>query len=968
MKRLIFILALIGNILGEKCTWDNCPDFSNDPGVVNLHLVAHTHDDMGWLKTADDYFTGFHNEQVNVGVQFIIDSVVNALKRNPDRKFSYAEVGFMTRWLEDRSAEEIQDLINLVNNGQLELVGGGWVQPDEAASHYIDIIDQYTLGLRRLNYTFGSSCSKVKTGWQLDPFGHSREHSNLLSMMGHESVFFARENHLEHDIRKREKRLEFKWFTSDENPSRNILGGAFFAHYGAPSGMCYDLRCHDKPIIIDPQFDNYDPQTLINNLKDYVENQRLPTQPHKHVLFMMGDDFQYENAEQNFRNMDNGIKLVRNMTNYRIFYSTPACYTKAVLAAGVNWTNKTADFFPYGSDSNAYWTGYFTSKPAFKGLIRQSSNILNTFRQINTFASNNDLGEWTSPEEILERACALSQHHDAVTGTSKEHVTQNYEYRLLLGWSAVESLSQITMEQISRRLKGNAVSFPVQTFCRQLNESACDFTTNSNSGFTVILYNGNSQSAHQLIRIPVSQQTVSLQDASGNQVSSAWTMATFKNGNQINNPKISTYQLQFVADIPANGFTTYFVKAGAKDSEAVPFVETTEVKSHPKSVFSDRATSLSNDLITVNFDSNNLVSSITDKKSGKTYPLKQHFMYYEGHDNNGRASGAYIFRPQDNTATEVNSNPTLSTNNLEARQIFGDWVSQTIRLTPNRSYVEFEWTVGPLPKASRNGKNYGKEFITRYEASGIKSGTTFYTDANGRQMIKRTRNSAPDYTYENTEPIAANMYPVNSRAIIKDSASALAVLVDRSCAGGSIVDSSLEFLIHRRDYYDDGFGVDEPLNEPGNDGRGLVVRGRHRIFITDPTSINKLHREGAYELFHDALVSFSPSATFSDYSSKFAVSYSGVASALPSNVHLLTLKQLSPGTILLRLEHIYAKGEDSTLSNPVTINLSTLFKDLKVNSVQEMLLGGNSFISGSGSTSITLNPQDIKTFQLTVSL
>lgn len=72
---------------------------------------------MGWLKTADDYFTGFHPEQVNVGVQYIIDSVVEALKRNPERKFSYAEVGFMTRWLEDRSQAEIQDLISLVNNG-----------------------------------------------------------------------------------------------------------------------------------------------------------------------------------------------------------------------------------------------------------------------------------------------------------------------------------------------------------------------------------------------------------------------------------------------------------------------------------------------------------------------------------------------------------------------------------------------------------------------------------------------------------------------------------------------------------------------------------------------------------------------------------------------------------------------------------------------------------------------------------
>uniref|UniRef100_A0AC34RGC3 Glycoside hydrolase family 38 N-terminal domain-containing protein n=1 Tax=Panagrolaimus sp. JU765 TaxID=591449 RepID=A0AC34RGC3_9BILA len=166
-----------------KCTWDNCPAYTND-GKVNIHLIAHTHDDMGWLKTADDYFIGFHNEQVKVGVQYIIDSVLNALKRNPSRKFVYAEiahthddmgwlktaddyfngfnndqvkvgvqyiidsvlnalkrnplrkfvyaeVGFLTRWLENRSQKDVDDLISLVNNGQLEFVGGGWVQPDE---------------------------------------------------------------------------------------------------------------------------------------------------------------------------------------------------------------------------------------------------------------------------------------------------------------------------------------------------------------------------------------------------------------------------------------------------------------------------------------------------------------------------------------------------------------------------------------------------------------------------------------------------------------------------------------------------------------------------------------------------------------------------------------------------------------------------------------------------------------------
>ncbi|KAE9552439.1 hypothetical protein FO519_004347 [Halicephalobus sp. NKZ332] len=143
MKGFTFILLLFGlfNFNNGKCTWDNCPAYSND-GKVNIHLVTHTHDDMGWLKTADDYFNGFHNDQVKVGVQYIIDTMLDGLKRNKDRKFCYAEVGFLTRWLENRSPKEVQDLIDLVNNGQLEFVGGGWVQPDEAATHYVDLIDQ----------------------------------------------------------------------------------------------------------------------------------------------------------------------------------------------------------------------------------------------------------------------------------------------------------------------------------------------------------------------------------------------------------------------------------------------------------------------------------------------------------------------------------------------------------------------------------------------------------------------------------------------------------------------------------------------------------------------------------------------------------------------------------------------------------------------------------------------------------
>ncbi len=59
------------------------------------------------------------------------------------------------------------------------------------------------------------------------------------------------------------------------------------------------------------------------------------------------------------------------------FYSTPTCYTMAIKnISSIQWPEKYDDFFPYASDPHAYWTGYFTSKPAMKGLVRKSSSLL----------------------------------------------------------------------------------------------------------------------------------------------------------------------------------------------------------------------------------------------------------------------------------------------------------------------------------------------------------------------------------------------------------------------------------------------------------------------------------------------------------------------------------------------------------------------------------------------------------------
>ncbi|XP_026682700.1 lysosomal alpha-mannosidase-like [Diaphorina citri] len=85
----------------------------------------------------------------------------------------------------------------------------------------------------------------------------------------------------------------------------------------------------------------------------------------------MGGDFTYQDAAYYFKSLDKLIRYVnKRQDNVYAFYSTPSCYLKAVNAHNLNYTLKTDDFFPYCSDSNACWTGYFTSRPTTKYFER----------------------------------------------------------------------------------------------------------------------------------------------------------------------------------------------------------------------------------------------------------------------------------------------------------------------------------------------------------------------------------------------------------------------------------------------------------------------------------------------------------------------------------------------------------------------------------------------------------------------
>jgi len=300
--------------------------------------------------------------------------------------------------------------------------------------------------------------------------------------------------------------------------------------------------------------------------------------------------------------------------------------------------------------------------------------------------------------------------------------------------------------------------------------------------------------------------------------------------------------------------------------------------------------------------------------------------------------------------------------------------------------VEFDWVIGPIPVKD----GVGKEIISKVTTD-IKSEESFFTDANGRQTLKRIRNQRETWDYSVTEPVSGNYYPINSHIFIKNKeGQQLTLLVDRAQGGSSLHDGEIELMTHRRLLVDDGFGVGESLNETAYN-QGLVVRGKHYLILSDQSDSAKLYRSLAQELYREPQISFiATDESFKSWSKLYKTKHEFI-NGLPENINLLTMEQHSDKTILIRLEHMYDSKEDSNLSSPVCIDFDDLFRGYRIQSMRETVLGGNQFTeessrlswdtqttieniknysnqsikhSGSNYEAVCLGPMSIRTFVL----
>ena len=120
-----------------------------DPDKLYVHMIPHSHDDVGWINTVYEYYFGTPDTYAignTISIREIIDTVIEELQKKPDRTYTQVEMKYFTMWYWNQTDDTRQVVKDLVKEGRLEFANGGWTMTDEASPHFEDLINNMMIG------------------------------------------------------------------------------------------------------------------------------------------------------------------------------------------------------------------------------------------------------------------------------------------------------------------------------------------------------------------------------------------------------------------------------------------------------------------------------------------------------------------------------------------------------------------------------------------------------------------------------------------------------------------------------------------------------------------------------------------------------------------------------------------------------------------------------------------------------
>ncbi|XP_040053273.2 alpha-mannosidase 2 [Gasterosteus aculeatus] len=958
--------------------WDEQP--------LEVLLVPHSHNDPGWLKTFENYY----QDQT----RHILNNMLIKLTEDSRRKMIWAEISYFSKWWNDIDEQKREMVKRLVGAGQLELVTGGWVMADEANSHYFALLDQLIEGHQWIQRHLGV---RPRSGWAVDPFGHSPSMAYLLKGAGLSNMVIQRVHYAVKKHFAQQQTLEFLWRQSwDSSPRSDITCHMMpFYSYDVPHtcgpnpAVCCQFDFHRLPggRAMCPWKKSPQPITEQNVqeralllLDQYRQKSRLFR---SHVLLVpLGDDFRFVEASEWDAQSGNYQKLFDYFDQHpelhvKARFGTLSDYFEALHrrldAMGTALPALRGDFFTYADRDDHYWSGYFTSRPFYKRLDRtleatlRATEILfslalaemRRFRGDRLLVADFPAREHFRRLTAGRRSLALFQHHDGITGTSRDPVVVDYGTRLFHSIMNLRQVLQSSAHWLLLLDKSQYYHNQSKPFM-QLDDvisahNALPLKTPlalSNEPRSLIIFNPTEQLQSSVISVVVDSPDADVVDATTGQPMAAQISAVWAEPTQASTEQ---FQLDFVAQLPPLSLVVYHVtKASFGSAHRARY--TFHRRGNPPAVQSehfqvsglerpeaDAPLSLSNKHISIWSSPETGLLQKLRLLPGPVREVQVQFLWY-GTQRNQDKSGAYLFLPGEEGAQLYSSSePPLV--RVSRGPVFSDITSCFRHFTHTVRLYHLDGHAGRSLEISNMvdiRSEFNRELVMRL-VSDVANGNRFYSDLNGFQMQQRR-------TLQKL-PLQANFYPMTSAAFLQDATSRVSLLSAQSQAVASLRPGELEVVLDRRLQQDDNRGLGQGVTDNKltaslyhlllEDRRG----GAEEVGGASVEHMSLLAHLTSLSLNHLPITMVAPS----DSQVPKLRPFLPLRSSLPCDVHLLNLRTLedsqesdSPSQEVALLLH--RKGFDCssapeaplqcTWSAQEEVDLDRLFSPLRFHSVR----------------------------------
>lgn len=825
---------------------------------IRMHIVPHTHDDVGWGSTFEEYYTTGINGNC---VKCILDSMVQTLSGHPERTYTYVEMAFFERWYNNLNDDIKNQVKSFIKAGQLEFINGAWSMNDEATPTFQDIIDNFRLGLNFLKTEFNYT---PKVAWSIDPFGHSRTQAAILAELGFENFVFCRIDFREKEWRRDNQKLQFNWYpyeNSDVQIFTHITFHDYVLNWPFPDMLSNEnFKNPDK-------FNKPEIYTGIKNIRSYFATDE--------VMLLVGADFSFKYPNNGFTNFDSLIKAFNEDSNYNteveFLYSTPSRYFRDVKKAlrerkeGI-LVEKGIDFFPYSDRTWDYWTGFYTSRPFLKGRIREAVAYLQASSRFtidylyaftHDFSADNSGTFKIMPFNYIRRMHGINMHHDAITGTSYDYVAKDYIRKMADGIEKVKSTIKKNIRNImndDNLALGEVCVLSKTSSCENNQISAPDLLNRKT--LSIAVFNSHDSSSVKFDKVYVylkdfsgTDHKISITDQDGDIV----PYSAFGKDEDLS----VTELIIFVNRNKLKTVTYVFVSITTKDND------TSQDKNVATEIQLDSTgltTIINTDYVKVDYLSTDqsFIHSVLKNNSQYTYKVSHNFFTYNENQDPARRyrSATYLMAVSQKESIPFSFSYCQVYSTQEMVKVILKFSDSTISLRFYTSqinesidlsdFVEMESTINP----NMRKQNDGFEFLLKVESGKIDNtntdgNTEFYTDTNSRHAKKRVKNYRESLQYDLEDDIVSNFYPINNFISIVDSKSKgkLSVFNDRSQAGTSLYKGVIYLTLNRWGLHDDekGLGWGTLLEEESSNS---YFKLNHYIVLGDNTKtvyyVNKL--------------------------------------------------------------------------------------------------------------------------------